>query len=709
MKKLQSWLVIAVALILIGIFITYGFVPAWQSLNTDFVSYYLAARLYLQGSSLNHVYDYIWFQRQKDHAGIEKRIVPFNPLTLYSAMPIVPFASLSPLTAKRCWLVINLLLLGFAGFLLQKMTTLGRWPIAILTLLAVGPLQAHFLFGQLHILVLMLLVLSLWLYLNDWPVVSGLSLALAAAVKIYPILFVFYFIRKKQWRVVAGLMGGVAVLSALAVYLFGLEVNMAYVLQVLPRIMHGESIDPYNLNWSSFTAVFHRLFLVEPELNPQPFTSLPLAYAVLQATMQALLWIPLLWLLTPRRASSAIEMMEYAAYIASLLLLSTNPGSYHYVVLIPCVVLGANFLVVNRRVSQLALLILFYALACMPRLAVESAMFRLLFTSAFFLLLFGSLSSMAAQTWRERLRSRSASFFLPLIIVIVCVSVLLDMQHVQAAEDYSVRVTTNPGSLMKTHPAISEGRIAFTMLQSPVYVIGMLSGNKLSTFAADTDVFHPAFIPGSSDAFVELAGQVSKIVRVDLDVPLANSEKFQIVVVNGEKPVVSPDGQWLAFIRETQGRGGLWIKRLHPVEAQEAAVTTETELVGSDYDVLEASFDGESREIVFSAQPRGRSGGPSLYKTGVSPSTIVQITSSGAARYPAFSADGAWIAYSMLQRGSWQLWVKRLGSGPEHQLTAGQCNSIYPAWMPDSRELVFATDCGRGLSMTSLARIRIAP
>jgi len=59
LKKLQSWLVIAVALILIGIFITYGFVPAWQSLNTDFVSYYLAARLYLHGSSLNHVYDYI--------------------------------------------------------------------------------------------------------------------------------------------------------------------------------------------------------------------------------------------------------------------------------------------------------------------------------------------------------------------------------------------------------------------------------------------------------------------------------------------------------------------------------------------------------------------------------------------------------------------------------------------------------------------------
>jgi hypothetical protein len=708
LKKLQNWMVITVALILIGVFVAYGFVPAWQSLNTDFVSYYLAARLDLQGSSLNHVYDYIWFQRQKDHEGIEKRIVPFNPLTLYSAMAIAPIASLSPLTAKRCWLVINLLLLGFAGFLLHRMTTLGLWPIAVLTFLAVGPLQAHFLFGQLHILVLVLLVLSLWLYLKDWPIVSGLLLALAAAVKIYPILFVFYYIRKKQWRVVAGLMGGVAVLSVLAVYLFGLEVNMIYVLQVLPRIMHGDSIDPYNLNWSSFTAVFHRLFLFEPELNPHPFTMLPLAYAVLQAITQALLWIPLLWLLTPGRASSAREMLEYAAYIASLLLLSTNPGTYHYVALIPCVVMGANFLVLNRRVSQLVLLILFYALACMPRLTVQSAMVRLLFTSAFFLLLLVVLSSLAEETWKKRLQSRSASFFLPLIIVIVSVSVLLDMRHVHAAGDYSVRVTTNPGSLMKTHPAISDGRIAFTMLQSPVYVIGMLSRNKLSTFAADTDMFHPAFIPGSPDALVELAGPVSKIVRVELDGPLANPERLQIVVENGEKPVISPDGQWLAYIREVQGRGGLWIKRLHPVETQDTAATTETQLVGSDYDVLEASFDGGSREIVFSAQPRGRTGGPSLYKTGLSPSAITQITFGAPSRYPAFSSDGAWMAYSILQRGSWQLQVKPLGSGTERQITAGECNSIYPAWMPDSRELVYVTDCGRGLSMTSLAQIRIA-
>ncbi len=302
--------------------------------------------------------------------------------------------------------------------------------------------------------------------------------------------------------------------------------------------------------------MFHRLFLFEPELNPHPFKVLPLAYSVLQALIQPLLLIPLLWLLTPGRAPSGKEKMEYATYIACLLLISTNPGSYHYVVLIPCVVFAANFLVLHRRVSQLVLLILFYALACVPRLTDRTAMVRLILHARHsFSCSSESCRPSAAETWRERLRSRSALFFLPLIVVLVSISVLLNMKHVKAGEDYSARVITDTGSLMKTHPAISGGRIAFTMLQSPVYTIGVLSGNKLSKFETDTDMFHPAFVPGSSKAFVELAGKESKIVRVDLDVPLAIHEPMQMVVENGEQPVVSPDGQWLAFIREIRWTG----------------------------------------------------------------------------------------------------------------------------------------------------------
>src|SRR5215831_4445918 len=145
---------ILVLLVLVAVFAWRGFVPAWRSLNTDFPNYYVAARLLARGDSLTRVYDWIWFQRQKDHAGVENRIVTFNPLTLYSALPIVPLTSFQPLSAKRWWLIVNLFFLGFSAFALHSITNMSGVRIAILMFLAIEPLQIHFLYGQLHIFVL---------------------------------------------------------------------------------------------------------------------------------------------------------------------------------------------------------------------------------------------------------------------------------------------------------------------------------------------------------------------------------------------------------------------------------------------------------------------------------------------------------------------------------------------------------------------------
>jgi len=295
-----------------------------------------------------------------------------------------------------------------------------------------------------------------------------------------------------------------------------------------------------------------------------------------------------------------------------------------------------------------------------------------------------------------------------MFVIAASIAASINLRYIRdGAEDYPARILTSPGSLMKTHPVVSQkGRIAFTMLKSPVYTIGVSSGDTFTTVAADTDVFRLAFIPGSSYALVELAGPVSRIVRIDLDAAPIASEKSPVEVENGQQPVVSPDGRWLAFIREIHGRGGLWLKRLDPDSGREAAGWSEHELVGLEYDVLEANFDAESREIIFAAQPHG---GPALFKLGLTSSRITEAGFEFEARYPAFSHDGEWLAYSRLQGGSWQIWLKSLRSGFERRMTAWTCNSISPAWTPDSKELIYATDCGRGLGMTALARVRITP
>ena len=77
------------------------------------------------------------------------------------------------------------------------------------------------------------------------------------------------------------------------------------------------------------------------------------------------------------------------------------------------------------------------------------------------------------------------------------------------------------------------------------------------------------------------------------------------------------------------------------------------------------------------------------------------------ARYPAASPDGHWLAFSKLQSGNWNLWLRDLRNGQTSRLTHADCNNVEPTWDSDSKTLVYASDCGRALWFTALCRRRI--
>jgi Tol biopolymer transport system component len=77
------------------------------------------------------------------------------------------------------------------------------------------------------------------------------------------------------------------------------------------------------------------------------------------------------------------------------------------------------------------------------------------------------------------------------------------------------------------------------------------------------------------------------------------------------------------------------------------------------------------------------------------------------ARYPAISPDGEWLAFSCGQRGAWQIHVMNLHTREQVQLTKADCNSVTPVWTLDSKNLIYATDCGRGLGLTALAGLTV--
>ena len=710
------WAESVLLLALLTFFAWKAFVPAWSALNTDFPSYYLAARLYRQGYPLKRVYDWVWFQRQKDHAGVEHPLVSFTPNPPVCVLPVLPFSSLSPLAAKRSWLILNLVLLGGAILLLNSIVRLGLRRVAIIAFLALDALRTNFLYGQEHLLIAFLLALAAFFYFRGSKAAAGATLACGAALKIYPALFLFYFLRKKQWRAIAGLALCSLGLGLLSIALFGFETVRYYTIELLPRYLAGEVINPYDIHWSSFTALLHRMFLFEPELNPHPWVHLPVAYAVLQPLCQALLFVPTLWLISSSPAAPAKEKLEWGTYVVLLLILSTSPAPYHFCALIVAGVLATNYLQETGQRGKAFILLALYALVCLPVhrdwsgpltvwLTVQASL-RLGALTALWVLLLWALSSRQPEAFRVRLKSLEAAAFAFLMLGLVIAGVGGNLRHLNGLfANYAARLLAREGSGIATDPAVAGERVFFTTMVRSGYAIASLDRGSVTNLALDPDAFHLTACE-SGEAWVELASTSSRVVRFSLRQSPITPDRVVVEAEDAEQPVVSRDGKWLVFIREARGHAGLWVKELPPKANATSAGAAGWQAGDDRYSILEAAFFPDDR-IVFAAET-GRS--TALFTLDPETRRISPLpVSSRPTRYPAVSPDGQWLAYSQDETGSWRLWVMRLSTGEKRRLTLGDCNSIAPAWFGDSKTLVYATDCGRALGLTALCRVRAAP
>jgi Tol biopolymer transport system component len=163
--------------------------------------------------------------------------------------------------------------------------------------------------------------------------------------------------------------------------------------------------------------------------------------------------------------------------------------------------------------------------------------------------------------------------------------------------------------------------------------------------------------------------------------------------------MLSTNGQNLAFVRDDHGRGRLMVRR-----AFESTSVSESALTPSSLNVYEASFLSP-KEYAFSAIEQGRP--PQIYLSDATHANAPLAL--GESRYPALSPDGRWMAYSRLDHGAWNLWLRDQRTGATRRIADVPCNQIQSAWEGDSKTLLYSTDCGRSLRFTAVSRRRVIP
>ncbi|MBI5758942.1 MAG: DUF2029 domain-containing protein [Planctomycetales bacterium] len=174
---------------------------------------------------------------QSESVEIEVDVNAHPPPSVFLALP---FALLDYPNAVLAWNVLSLLLL--AASLHWLVRELGipfkAWSVMpmVTILLLSNPFRQQVNQGQFNLLLLFLL-LAIWLAARSekaW--LAGTLLAVATAVKLFPGFLFLYFLLRRDWRIVAVGVTGVAVIGVAAGFALGWESYRTYVTEVLPQV-----------------------------------------------------------------------------------------------------------------------------------------------------------------------------------------------------------------------------------------------------------------------------------------------------------------------------------------------------------------------------------------------------------------------------------------------------------------------------------------
>lgn len=678
---LAEWLllIILLAALLVG-----GFWRGWRTLSSEFPNNYLVARLHYVGIPVDRVYEWTWLQRQNDRLGVRDGLVSFAPNPPTVELPILPLAGLSPLGAKRVWLIANLGFLALALWMLHEVTTLGWRRVLLIALLCILPLQMTFRYGRYYVLVLMLICAAHYALQRGWNMASGLCIAIAAAMKLFPALFVILFLLRRNWRALAGFVVGVAGLTGASLLIFGAEVHRVFLYEVVPQISRGDWIAPYYLPRGTFITLWSRLFLREPELNPSPWIHSPLLYALAQALTTTVLVMSFVIVGKQRMSRTSLP---WAAMVPLVLLVCSTAGDDYPCLLIFTTILACGALWSEGNRSQVVAIVLIYVVVCAPipeRVVNWFPLLRLLLLTALYLLL------LSAMKQGQRLRIEKRWWLAGAALVL-----LLALANLRSAsgrdEDYARRLTTNLPGYRAANPVATQGRVYFADMQPHGYAIGVYDHGQSAILPQNGEAFSLA-ASANGPLYSEVNRRDSEIVRILP--PIADvAEKG---LFDGQEPALSPNGQWIAFIREKQGRNSAWL-------ASTVSPSAPQMLISEADQPLELTVDDDGNVIASG----GKVSDPRLLQVNRATGQVKDLSDiAGPGRYPAISPDGRRLAYSRRDKGFWHVVVHTFANGTEQQVTHGSCNMTGPFWR-DGRTLLYATDCGRGVGLNSIAQVEL--
>ncbi|HQQ97473.1 MAG TPA: glycosyltransferase family 87 protein [Cyclobacteriaceae bacterium] len=346
MRKYFEYLCLVV---LIAFSLQKGIRTGWTVVNSDFANYYVSAQLVAQGKPLDELYNNDWFQQQIQAQGIETpgKFAPFPPITSWMLLPLTPA---SPLTAQRTLIMINLLLVGFAIWLLQRMFQFP-WHMAAILVLASGQgFSNNLAFGQVYWIIAVCILFSLYLEQQGMGWAAGFLLGFWTSIKYIPVVFIFGFallawkdrvsgktMKGHSFLIAAGSGITTLLLLVIAQYLFfGSEVMHNFIQEAfLPHLdgqLRGQGA--YSLPFQSWDGLLRHWFVPDPEFNPNALIDWPSGRVIVKFVLLAGIGFSMISTCFRFRNSPHFYHVALTLPILGAMVLLPASATYHFILLV---------------------------------------------------------------------------------------------------------------------------------------------------------------------------------------------------------------------------------------------------------------------------------------------------------------------------------------------------------------------------------------
>lgn len=167
-----------------------------------------------------------------------------------------PFLFLSFQSAEILWTCLSILLLFVSLGILIKLNHQKFFsiPSILIGILSCWYFPAKFTLGmgQINIFILFLMCVGLLFYCNGKKYIPGILFGVAVLLKLFPVLVLFYFLLKKDWKVVISFAATICFGLLLTFLFIPKAVNIYFYHTTLPLLLSGWKIDYYNQSLSGF-------------------------------------------------------------------------------------------------------------------------------------------------------------------------------------------------------------------------------------------------------------------------------------------------------------------------------------------------------------------------------------------------------------------------------------------------------------------------